>query len=135
MNEIRPAPALDDAVLLVDGDIVSRHAIAGYLRHCGYRVVEAFDTNEAMKALAYPSLVIDVIVCDVGAGGDMSGFELACWVRRHRPGIEVRLAASPEGVARTAAGLCEIGPHLHRPYEPQSVANEIRSLRAARDRA
>src|SRR5690606_14456525 len=35
--------------IVVDGDIVSRHAIAGYLRHCGYRVVEAFDTNEAMK--------------------------------------------------------------------------------------
>lgn len=46
MNEIRPAPALDDAVLLVDGDIVSRHVIAGYLRHCGYRVVEAFAMSE-----------------------------------------------------------------------------------------
>ena len=34
----RPA---SPSVLIVDGDIISRHAIADYLRHCGYSVVEA----------------------------------------------------------------------------------------------
>lgn len=126
--------AIADAVLVVDGDIVSRHAIADYLRHCGYPVVEAANTDEAMAALAEPSLGIDVILCDVAAIGEKSGFELARWVRDNRPGLEVRLAASVDGVARTAAQLCETGPHLNRPYEPQAVIDYIKQLRGARDR-
>ena len=122
------------AVLVVDGDIVSRHAIADYLRHCGYAVVEAAGTDEAMIAVAEPALGIDVILCDVAAIGETSGFELAHWVRDTRPGLEVRLAASLESAARFASQLCEIGPHLNLPYEREAVIHYIRQLRAARDR-
>ena len=55
------------SILIVDGDVISRHAIADYLRHCGYAVVEGANTDEALRALAEPSLGIDVILCDVGA--------------------------------------------------------------------
>lgn len=129
------ASPLKDAVLVIDGDIVSRHAIADYLRHCGYAVVEAASTDEAMIALAEPTLGIDVILCDIAAIGARSGFELAQWVREHRPELEVRLAGSLENAARTAADLCETGPNLKRPYEPQAVVDYIKQLRAARRRA
>lgn len=122
------------AVLVIDGDILSRHAISDYLRNCGYDVVEASSTDEAMLALAEESLGIDVILCDIAAIGARSGFELAQWVRDHQPGLEVRLAGSLDGVARTAADLCEVGPHLRRPYETQAVVDYIKQLRAARDR-
>ncbi len=131
-------PARDDgdpqAVLIVDGDVVSRHAIADYLRHCGYAVVEAASTDEAMTAITEVSLGIDVILCDVAAIGERSGFELARWVRENRPGLEVRLTASVEGAATFAARLCETGPHLDLPYEPRAVVDYIQQLRAARDR-
>jgi len=130
--ELRP---VEDAVLVVDGDIISRHAIADYLRHCGYAVVEAANTDEAMTALAEAALGIDVILCDIAAIGTRSGFELAQWVREHRPGLEVRLAGSLDVAARTAADLCETGPHLGRPYEPAAVVDYIKQLRAARDRS
>lgn len=122
------------AILVVDGDIVSRHAISDYLRHCGYAVVEAAGTDEARIAVAEPALGIDVILCDVAAIGETSGFELAKWVRDTRPGLEVRLAASLESAARFASQLCEIGPHLDLPYEREAVIDYIRQLRAARDR-
>lgn len=122
------------SVLIIDGDIVSRHAISDYLRRCGYAVVEAANTDEAMTALAEPMLGIDVILCDVAAVGTRSGFELARWVRDNRPGLEVRLAGSLDAVARTAADLCQTGPRLARPYEPEAVADYIKRLRAARDR-
>ena len=32
------------SILIVDGDVVSRHVISDYLRHCGYNVVEAAGT-------------------------------------------------------------------------------------------
>lgn len=120
------------SVLIVDSDILSRHAIADYLRRCGYAVVEAATTDEAAAALAEAALRIDVIICDVGAVGAKSGFQLAHWVRTAHPGLEVRLAGSVAGTADAAADLCEHGPHLARPYEPRSVVDYITRLRASR---
>lgn len=119
-------------ILVVDGDILSRHVIADYLRHCGYAVVEAATTDEAMAALGEASLSIDVILCDISALGSRSGFELATWVRTNRPELEVKLASGIETVAQTAAELCENGPHLKRPYEPLAVKDYINQLRASR---
>jgi CheY-like chemotaxis protein len=120
------------SVLIVDGDIVSRHVIADYLRHCGYAVVEAANTDESLLALCEPTISIDVILCDVSAVGSRNGFELATWVRTNRPDLEVRLAAGTDVAAQTAAELCESGPHLARPYEPQAVIDYIKQLRGAR---
>lgn len=134
MTSPTPAGDIAPSILIVDGDVISRHAIADYLRHCGYAVVEGANTDEALKALGESSLGIDVILCDVGAVGSQSAFELSTWVRSNRPELEVRLAGSLEGIAKTAAQLCESGPHLARPYEPQAVVDYIKQLRANRDR-
>jgi CheY-like chemotaxis protein len=135
VNDTPPQDSTPASILMVDGDVVSRHAIADYLRHCGYAVVEAASTDEAMIALKEPTLSIDVIVCDVAAIGSQSGFELANWVRQKRPELEVRLAGSFEGAAQTAAELCESGPHLAKPYEPEAVIDYIKRLRANRSGA
>ena len=126
-----PEP-VSSSVLIVDADIVSRHVIADYLRHCGYAVVEAANTDEAFVGLAEPTLSIDVILCDVSALGSRSGFELVNWVRENRPELEVKLAGGVEMAAQTAAELCESGPHLKRPYEPEAVVDYIKRLRASR---
>jgi DNA-binding response OmpR family regulator len=120
------------SVLIVDGDIVSRHAIADYLRHCSYAVVEAANLDETYVALKEPTLSIDVILCDVSSLGSQSGFELATWVRANRPELEVRLAGGAQMSAQTAAQLCESGPHLRRPYEPDEVVAYITRLRSSR---
>lgn len=132
-DPVEPRP-VEASILIVDDDVITRHAIADYLRNCGYVVVEAANTDEAMTALAEVALAVDVILCDVAAIGAQSGFELAQWVRDNRPELEVRLAGSLDGIARTAADLCETGPHLARPYEPDAVVDYIKQLRAARDR-
>lgn len=120
------------SVLIVDADIISRHAIADYLRHCSYAVVEAATIEEAFVALQEPKLSIDVILCDVSGEGSKSGFELASWVRANRPDLEVKLAGGTEMAAETAADLCESGPHLRRPYDPAAVIDYITRLRASR---
>ena len=132
MRSKSAAEPVSSSILIVDGDIVSRHVIADYLRHCGYAVVEAANTDEALIALGEPTLSIDVILCDVSALGSRSGFELANWVRTNRPELEVRLAGGVEMAAETAAELCESGPHMKRPYEPEAVVDYIKRLRASR---
>lgn len=131
MTSAAASNPIPSSILIVDGDIVSRHVIADYLRHCEYAVVEAANTDEAFIALGEPTLSIDVILCDVSALGSRSGFELASWVRTNRPELEVRLAGGVEMAAQTAAELCESGPHLKRPYEPEAVVAYIKRLRAS----
>ena len=135
MSSSTAAASIAPSILIVDGDIISRHAIADYLRHCGYAVVEAATTDEALTALGERSLGVDVILCDAGAVGSQSAFGLSTWVRNNRPELEVRLAGSLEGILDTAAELCENGPHVTRPYEPQAIVDYIKQLRASRDRA
>ena len=120
------------AILIVDGEIVARHVIADYLRHCGYAVVEAGNVSEALIALNEPTISIDVILCEVTALGPQSCFELANWVRTNRPELEVKLAGGLEMAAETAAELCENGPHLGRPYELSAVVDYVKRLRASR---
>lgn len=131
MNDTNSFQPTADAILIVDADVLSRHAIADYLRHCGYAVVEAANTDEAFLALREATLSIDVIVCDIAAIGKRSGFKLASWVKENRPELEVRLAGTLEKIVSTATKLCESGPHLARPYEPEAVVDYIKRLRAA----
>lgn len=135
MTPTTSAQPAKDAVLVIDADVLSRHAIAEYLRHCGYGVVEAANTDEAIIAVQDRSLAIDVIVCDIAAIGAKSGFEFASWVRENRPELEVRLAGTLDKIVSTATELCESGPHLKRPYEPEAVVDYIKRLRAAVARA
>lgn len=132
MTADRAAELVPSSILIIDGEIISRHIIADYLRHCGYAVVEAANTDEAFTAMGEQTLSIDVILCDVSALGSRSGFQLASWVQTNRPELEVRLAGGVEMAAQTAADLCESGPYLKRPYEPEAVVDYIKRLRASR---
>ena len=121
-------------VLVVDAEVLVRLTISAYLRDCGYRVVEAATVAEAQAVLLQTELTIEAVLADVDLPGPMDGFALSRWIRDHRPGLNVLLAGTPARAAERAADLCEKGPDLARPYEPQVVADRIRRLLAERDR-
>jgi CheY-like chemotaxis protein len=116
-----------ETVLLVDDDAIGRALIAEYLRTCGYRVLEAADAGEAMQALEGHD--IDIVVTEVELRGANGGFSLSTWIRTNRPDIKVILTTSVARTADTAAGLCENGPTLTKPYEAQLLVDAIRRLR------
>lgn len=120
------------SVLIADGDIISRHVIADYLRRCGYSVVEAANRDESYIALNEPTLSIDVLLFDVALLGPQHGNELSAWVRTNRPELEVKLVGGAEMAAQTAAELCKNGPNLKKPYEAEVVVSYINFLRAKR---
>jgi CheY-like chemotaxis protein len=112
-------------ILVVEDEVLIRMHIAQYLRECGYKVIEAADADEALEVLQSDHAV-DLVLTDVQMPGKMDGFGLAQWVRHNRQGVTIILAGTPERAANTAAELCEEGPSLPKPYEPQVLLDLIR---------
>ena len=94
-------------LLLVHGDILVRTALAAYLRECGYDVVEAGTTEEAIQALRL-DMKFDLAFLDV-EGDEGAAFQLAQTIRKHRPAVRVVLAAGVPRAAAEAGELCERG--------------------------
>lgn len=118
-------------LIVADADVLIRNALAEYLRHCGYKVFEAATSDEVVVALEEGALTIDALLADTELSGRYNAFELRIWVREHHPGVEVVLAGSVDSAARAAGQLCDEGPHLQRPYDPDAVARHIKRLLAA----
>jgi len=131
-TEIEGAPPR--IILIVEDEVLIRLVIADYLRHCGYRVVEAASAEEAKLVLEEGDLDVELVLSDVEMPGSMDGFGLARWVRENRPGIDVILAGTPSRAAAAAGSLCDAGPNLTKPYEPQTVVDRIRNLMGKRGR-
>lgn len=135
MAASRPNPKVTEpieTVLVVEGDVLARVVICEYLRHCGYRVLEAVNADEAIILLSQANVAIDAVLTNVKVDGAMNGFALTQWVRANKPGVDVIMVGSPAGAADAAANLCETGPTLAKPYDPQLVVDRIRRLRALR---
>ena len=115
-------------ILVVDGDVLVRHAISDYLRSCGYTVIEAASTDEAGIVLRDDTFPVDAVLCDAEAPGERNPFQLRAWAREHRQDVQIALAGNIEAAANKAAEFCEQGPHLSRPYDPQSVVEYVRRL-------
>ncbi len=125
--------ALTQTVLVVDDEVLVRMVIAAYLRDCGYRVVEAASADEAMLVIEHDEEgAVGVVLSDVEMAGEPDGFALAKWIRGRRPACEVILAGTAARAAEAAGDLCEHGPMLAKPYEPQAVLDRIRRLLARR---
>jgi DNA-binding NtrC family response regulator len=122
---------VQETILVVEDDILVRMPIAQYLRDCGYKVIEASNSDEAMQVMLHQDTSVDVVFSDIEIPGAVDGFGLAKWIRQHRPGLDVLLAGTVPRAVENAKGLCEQGP-IPKPYEAQLVHDRIRRLLAAR---
>lgn len=125
----RPQTETTPAILLVEANPLTRMAIAAYLRHCGYRVIETDGPAEAQSVLQAGSAP-EVAFIDLDAEGELDGFGLARWIRATRPEIRVLLTSGVRRTAETAGDLCEQGPHLAKPYDHRDLERQIRRLLA-----
>jgi CheY-like chemotaxis protein len=130
----RDKEKIDATVLVVEDDILVRMPIAAYLRHCGYRVIEAASSAEALTVLGQLDLTIDVVLADVELESGTGGFAVAKWTRENRPYTNINMAGTTRRAAEQAGELCAKGPHLKKPYDHLVVETEIRMLLAARQK-
>ena len=119
-------------IVVADGDVIVRHAIADYLRDCGYNVIECAHAVEVLTVLEDRTLAIDAVLCDAELGGSRNAFQMRAWIRDQRPEIHVVLAGNVKSAADAAADICEEGPHLERPYDPRLVLDYIKRLAGGR---
>ena len=119
-------------LLVVQHDVLIRFQICGYLRECGYRVIEAANSDEALIVLQEPDLMVDIVLSDAAIAGRMDGFGLSQWLRANRTGMPIILVGSPGRAVEAAADLCEAGPMLARPYEPEILLDRIKRTLAER---
>lgn len=118
--------------MVVDADLLSRMAVADYLRHCGYRVIEGSSADD-VDAVLYSHRHVDIMLIDLTLDDSQDGFALAQRVRSSHPVIEVILTSSPARLAEKAGDLCDDGP-LVKPYDPKELERRIVSLRERRQR-
>lgn len=119
-------------VLLADEDVIVRLGLAEHLRDCGMIVLEAASSQEA-KAILQAGPTIDVLFSDAQLAGAESGFALAQWTRRNRPGVQVILEVSLESKTAAALHLC-CPPDRHKELDAQALAAKIRAMMAERRR-
>jgi DNA-binding NtrC family response regulator len=125
---------VQQTILVVEDDILVRMPIAQYLRDCGYKVIEASNSDEAMQVLLHQETSVDVVFSDIEMPGEVDGFGLSKWIRQHRPGLDVLLAGTVPRAVKNAKDLCEQGP-VPKPYDVRVVHDHIRRLLAARKSA
>lgn len=119
------------SVLLLDDEVLVRMEIAEYLRKCGYLVIEAASIEEA-KAFIHARKAVDIVL--VGMHSITDGFDFSSWVRRQEPKLQIMMAGSLPATAQAAAKLCDEGPTLSRPYQPEHVVDRIKQMLASRER-
>lgn len=128
MAEEFPEP---QCLIVADADVLIRNALAEYLRHCGYKVFEAATSDEVVVAFEEGSMTVDALLTDAELSGRYNAFELRMWAKEHHPDVTVVLAGSVDSAAKAAGQLCDEGPHLRRPYDPENVVLHIKRLLSA----
>lgn len=131
MSSVTARPETRRTILLVEGDVIIRFALADHLRACGCTVVEVVNGYEARAVLlAGPS--IDVVLADAQLAGDDNGFALAQWVRRHRKSIDVILTGT---LAHKVQVTCEFCVDDDRAdHDAQGLTSRIQAMLAERKR-
>lgn len=112
-------------IMVIEPEVLIRMMIAGFLRDCGYEVLEAVSAGDlwiAIEAGVRP----DIVFCELHLAGGTDGFALARTLRQTHPQIAVILTGA-EGIAGTPSDLWET-ELIRKPYEAADVAARMKAL-------
>jgi CheY-like chemotaxis protein len=112
---------------VVEDEVLTRLAIADFLRQNGFRVLEASNAEEA-QAVLRAGEPVELVFTDVSMPGRMNGFELAHWIHRSYPDVRVLLTSGAENLSAKAGYGQTEGPLLSKPYVFEAVLVQIKRL-------
>lgn len=129
-NASPAASPLKATVLVVEDELLVRTAVAEFLRDCSFRVIEAGMAIDAM-AILEAGESIDVVFSDIRMPGEMDGFQLAAWIHKRFPTVDVILTSGYSDV-RNLPDFLKYGTHIAKPYSYDALLVCIEALMAKR---
>jgi CheY-like chemotaxis protein len=129
MSAATPGRQLDriQTVLVHEHDVALRMALVQLLRDCGYRVIAAANTYEAVTILEESKRRLDVLLSEVNIPGPINGFALAQWARSTYPELKILLAGTATRMLQNTTELCQVRA-LGRRYEHALMLERIKRL-------
>jgi PAS domain S-box-containing protein len=123
-----PAARGTETVLVLDDEALVRSAVGRPLRALGYRVLEAGDAEEALRAVAgEPDKKVDLLVTDLVLPG-VGGPEVVASLRDLLPGLPVLFVS---GYSDRVLELERFGPRagfLAKPFTSSELTRRVREL-------
>ena len=120
-GQIQPATVPSHTILVVEDEVVIRHAIQKHLESQGYRVVVA---NSAKPALALArAQQIDLAIVDHGLASTVSGDQLVAMLRELQPGLRVVLMSG-----QTREELDADETFLAKPFSMDELASVVTAV-------
>jgi CheY-like chemotaxis protein len=124
----RTRRAHEPVVLVVEDEALLRNVTGEYLRLCGYVVIEASDSTEAIEVIGRGERP-DIVFSDISLPGTVDGLSLARWLRQRRPDLHVMLTSGyGEAVRPAATELVGRDYFVAKPYHQQDLARRIDAL-------
>ena len=115
-------------VLIVEDEVLSRLAMAEYLRDCGFHVIEAASGVEAQQ-LVLAGLKVDLVFSDITMPGGVDGIDLALWLMVQCESTKVILTSGlPDALMKAQSACNQVLAFVPKPYDQADVAKRIRAL-------
>ncbi len=130
-SEIPRSASQARRVLVVDDDRDVRELVVEVLEGLGYATIAAESGPGALDLLD-SGMAVDVVLSDVLMPDGMSGFQLACEIRRRLPRLAIVLTSGMTGLAGAVEDAKQDLPILRKPYRCDDLS---RAIEAALDAA
>ena len=117
-----------ETILLVEDEADVRTTVASFLRHYGYRVLDASNGPEALALWEKHRTEIDLLFTDMIMPEGLTGLDLAAQLRKEKPELKVVLSS---GYSAELASSGSLAAHrvtyLPKPAEPGLLAAAVRN--------
>jgi CheY-like chemotaxis protein len=121
----------DEAVLIVEDDVLVRKYVVTQVRSLGYQTLAASNASEAL-AIIDAGEKIDLLFTDVIMPGSINGRQLALEALKRRPLLKILYTSGySEDTMSPDNGFDAGAPLLPKPYRKLDLANMIRSALVA----
>jgi PAS domain S-box-containing protein len=116
-----------ETVLLVEDDAAVRRTVLAFLRHAGYRVIDAVDGVEAMELWTEHQDEVQLLFTDMVMPRGLTGLQLAEILRTTRPDLRVLITS---GYSPDLAKGCDLEAmrisFLPKPCTAQEISSAVR---------
>src|SRR6266851_7178017 len=109
-------------ILLVDDEFTIRKLVSQSLQECGYEVLEAHCSRDAIELSEQHEGTIDLLLSDIVMPGGITGVELARLLKLSRPDMKVILMS---GYDQTMLAGDTGWPFIPKPFKPSTLMESV----------